>query len=269
MRFRARCPILFAALALILSSALQQPIAAQQPDLTPGKYVVMSVSDTGEGMNEETRSRALEPFFTTRVALGGGLGLPTAYGLVRQSGGTLVIESTPGKGTTVEVYMPAATEEASIAASVTAAPNGDQPRQKQPQRQLDMVLLMDHDEVVRTRTADMLIRNNFEVVEARDGAEALRVAVEEQARIKVVLIDRVMGSMLDTGLPDMLKSLLPTAKMILMSTFSRSMLLSQGLDDPTLPFMNKDYTEEELIERVREALGGAASTPKAAKAGKK
>jgi len=128
-----------------------------------------------------------------------------------------------------------------------------------------MVLLLDHDEALRTRTADMLIRNNFQVVEARDGAEALRLAVEEQARIKLVMIDRVMGSMLDTGLPDMLKSLLPDAKMILMSTFSRSMLSSQGLDDPDLPFMSKDYSEEELVEKVREVVYGAASRPQAVK----
>ena len=241
-----------------------QQIAAQQPDLSLGRYVVMSVSDTGEGMDEETRSRALEPFFTTRVALGGGLGLPTAFGLVRQSGGTLVIESRKGRGTTVEVYLPAATEEAVVAASLAAA---DQPRRGRQAhgRELDMVLLLDHDEAIRTRTADMLIRNNFQVVEARDGAEALRLAVEEQARIKLVMVDRVMGSMLDTGLPDMLKSLLPDAKMILMSTFSRSMLSSQGLDDPTLPFMNKDYTEDELLDRVREVVYGSTSRAKAGK----
>jgi PAS domain S-box-containing protein len=238
-------------------------IAAQQPDLRPGKYVVMSVSDPGVGMDEETKSRALEPFFTTRVALGGGLGLPTAYGLVRQSGGTLVIESSPGKGTTVEVYMPAATGEDAVAASLST--NGDAPagsRKVQP-RQLDMILLLDHDEAARTNTANMLIRNNFEVVEARDGAEALRLAVEEQDRLKLVIIDRVMGSMLDTGLPDMLKSLLPNAKMILMSVFSRQMLSSQGLDDPTLPFMSKDYSEEELVQNVRDALQGGAQRAKA------
>jgi two-component system, cell cycle sensor histidine kinase and response regulator CckA len=241
-------------------------IAAAQPDLTPGKYVVITVSDPGEGMNADTKARALEPFFTTRVALGGGLGLPTAYGLIRQSGGTLLIESEPGKGTTVEVYVPAATGEDSVAASVTV--NGDaKTAPKVKPRQLDMILLMDHDQGARTNTANMLIRNNYEVVEARDGAEALRLAVEEQKRIKLVLMDRVMGSMLDTGLPDMLKSLLPDAKMILMSVFSRQMLSSQGLDDPTLPFMSKDYSEEELVQNVREVLQG--SRPRAKAAGKK
>jgi PAS domain S-box-containing protein len=247
-------------------------IAAQQPDLSPGKYVVMSVVDQGEGMDEETKTRALEPFFTTRVALGGGLGLPTAYGLVRQSGGTLLIESSPGAGTTVEVYLPAATEEDAVAASVSS--NGDQPavsarKAAAAARQLDMVMIMDHDDAARGNAADMLIRNNFEVVEARDGAEALRLAVEEQARVKVVIIDRVMGSMLDTGLPDMLKSLLPDAKMILMSVFSRSMLSSQGLDDPSLPFMGKDFNEAELVEKVREVIGGSASRPKVKSGAKK
>jgi PAS domain S-box-containing protein len=245
-------------------------IAAQQPDLSPGKYVVMSVVDQGEGMSEETKGRALEPFFTTRVALGGGLGLPTAYGLVRQSGGTLLIESAPGAGTTVEVYLPAATEEDAVAASVSS--NGDQPETaatRRQARQLDMILVMDHNETARGHAADALIRHNFEVVEARDGAEALRLAVEEQARIKLVIIDRVMGSMLDTGLPDMLKSLLPDAKMILMSVFSRQMLSSQGLDDPSLPFMSKDYSEAELVEKVREVLGGSAPRPKVKAATKK
>jgi PAS domain S-box-containing protein len=247
-------------------------IAAQQPDLSPGKYVVMSVVDQGEGMDEETKTRALEPFFTTRVALGGGLGLPTAYGLVRQSGGTLLIESSPGAGTTVEVYLPAATEEDVVTASVSS--NGDQRgvtarRATASARQLDMVLIMDHDDTARANAADMLIRNNFEVVEARDGAEALRLAVEEQARLKVVLIDRVMGSMLDTGLPDMLKSLLPDAKMILMSVFSRQMLSSQGLDDPSLPFMGKDFNEAELVEKIREVIGGSGSRPKLKSTAKK
>lgn len=237
-------------------------IAAQQPDLTPGRYVVMRVSDTGEGMDDETRSRALEPFFTTRVALGGGLGLPTAYGLVRQSGGTLLIESTLGRGTTVEVYLPAASEEAAIATSASAPLNPQAQRNKAPARAVEMILLLDHDDAVRTRNADILIRNNFEVVEARDGADALRLAVEERERLKLVMIDRVMGSMLDSGLPDMLRSLLPDAKMILMSTFSRSILSSQGLDDPTLPFMSKDVSEAELLEKVREVIGGAASRPK-------
>ena len=244
-------------------------IALRQPDLTVGKYVLMSVSDTGVGMDEETRARALEPFFSTRVTVGGGLGLPTAYGLLRQSGGTLVIESTTGAGTTVEVYLPAATEAPATAASVSSAPNGDQPRQKLKARQLDMILLLDHDDLARTRTADILIRNNFEVVEARDGDEALRVAVGEQARLKLVVIDRVMGSMLDTRLPDVLKALLPGAKMILMSTFSRAMLSSQGLDDPTLPFMSKEISEEELLKQVREVLHDTASRPRPASAGKK
>jgi PAS domain S-box-containing protein len=229
-------------------------VAAQQPDLGPGRYVVMRVSDTGEGMDEQTRSRALEPFFTTRVALGGGLGLPTAFGLVRQSGGTLMIDSSPGKGTRVDVYLPTASDDAALAASLTAAPDAARRGKQAPARDLDMVLLLDHDDAVRTRTADMLIRNDFEVVEARDGADALRVAVEEQKRVKLVMIDRVMGSMLDTGLPDMLRSLLPDAKMILMSTFSRSMLSSQGLDDSSLPFMGKDFTEKELLARVHEVL---------------
>ena len=243
-------------------------LAAQQPDLSVGGYVVMRVSDTGEGMDEDTRSRALEPFFTTRVALGGGLGLPTAYGLVRQSGGTLLIESEKGRGTTVEVYLPVATGDASVAASLSGPAESPRRGRQAHGRELDMVLLLDHDEAVRTRTADMLIRNNFQVVEARDGAEALRLAVEEQARIKLVMIDRVMGSMLDTGLPDMLKSLLPESKMILMSTFSRSMLSSQGLDDPNLPFMSKDYTEEELLEKVREVVYGTAPRQRAARTGR-
>jgi len=232
-----------------------------QLDLAPGAYVVMRVIDNGVGMDEDTRSRALEPFFSTRVSLGGGLGLPTAYGLVRQSGGLMQIDSAPGAGTTVDVYL----RVADLAALRTAAGGAqDEPRRgrQASARDLDMVLLLDPDQPARTRTAEILIRNNFQVVEARDGAEALRLAVEEQARIKLLIIDRVMGSMLDIGLPEMLQSLLPGARLILTSSLSRSVLSSQGLDDPSLPFLSKDCTEQQLLETVGEVVYGMTPRPR-------
>ncbi|MDQ6748671.1 MAG: ATP-binding protein, partial [Candidatus Dormibacteraeota bacterium] len=235
-------------------------VAAQQPDLSARPYVVMSVVDQGVGMDEKTRAGALEPFFTTRTEAGRGLGLPTAYGLVRQSGGALVIESAPRSGTTVRVYLPIVVEAAAANGSAFSI---DQQLPLSARsaatavRPPDMILVMDHDDVTRGDTANMLLRNQFDVVEARDGAEAVRLAVEEQHRIRLVIMDRVMGSMIDTGLPEMIKALLPDAKLILVSVFSRQMLASQGLDDPSVPFMTKDYSEAELVKRVREVLGPA------------
>jgi PAS domain S-box-containing protein len=205
----------------------------------PGAYVQISVEDTGVGMSREVAARALEPFFTTKEAGAVGLGLSTVYGIVVQSGGFVRIESTPGRGTTVQIHLPAvqradtrATEEARLEATV---------------------LLVEDEEAVRQLVRRILESRGYKVLLARHGGEALAYIHQLDLPIHLLLTDAVMPVLSGPELLRRAIALRPEMKLAIMSGYT---------DRPTVtgvPFIGKPFTPSELVRRVSEILDTGTS----------
>ncbi len=162
---------------------LDEAYARQHRDATPGPYVLLAVSDTGTGMDAETQSHIFEPFFTTKgKGEGTGLGLSTVYGIVKQSGGYLWVESAPGRGTTFEIYLPLV-EEAVASEELHAALPAPTPGGT------ETILVVEDEMSVRKLTAGFLEINGYTVLEAQDGGEALQVCEEHAGPIQVPRVD--------------------------------------------------------------------------------
>ena len=204
----------------------------QPHDLAPGPYLRLSIADTGEGMDEATIKRAVEPFFSTKgVGKGTGLGLSMAHGLAAQLGGTLTISSTRGAGTTIEFWLPQSAKPvngfqpvADAAVSVTGS---------------GIVLLVDDEELVRLSTADMLTTLGFDVVEAGSAEDALKL-VEHGLQPDFLVTDHLMPGMSGTKLARMLKNIRPTIKVIILSGYAEAEGISPDLPRLAKPFRNTE-----------------------------
>jgi PAS domain S-box-containing protein len=222
---------------------------AQHPEAPAGEYVMLSVSDTGSGMNAETRSHLFEPFFTTKApGKGTGLGLSTVYGIVRQSGGYISVASAPGSGTTMKVFLPR------IAAASEAAPSRDE-YQPLPLGS-ETVLLAEDEERVRALTASVLGQLGYQVLQAGDGEEALVVARAYRGEIHLLLTDIVMPKRNGNELAVEIRRDRPGIKVLFSSGYTGDVVAQQGALDPTVPFLQKPFTPRTLAVKVREALGG-------------
>ena len=217
-------------------------------EVQPGRYVKLSVSDTGIGMNHETMSHIFEPFFTTKgPERGTGLGLATAYGIVKQSGGHVVVNSEPGQGTTFRVYLPAISQEIR---------EGEQiPTPQELLRGTETVLLVEDAAPLRTIYRKILEDKGYTVLEAGDGERAIQVAEQYKANVALLLVD---VSLPKTKGPDVAKILLqqrPTLKVLFMSGHSDEVVSGP---DHLLPegssFIQKPFAAEELFRRLREML---------------
>jgi PAS domain S-box-containing protein len=215
----------------------------------PGRYVMLAVSDTGLGMDEETRSCIFEPFFTTKeVGKGTGLGLSMVYGIVQQSGGHIEVESAPGRGTTFKIYFPRV-EEAAPAEAGTAArevpavhPDGK-----------ETILLVEDEAEVRTLAGRVLRQAGYAVVEAAGAAEALAVAGSGGARIDLLLTDVVMPGMKGMELARSLRKRRPL-RVLYMSGYTDSDAIRQAVLEPGTAFLQKPFTPDALVRKVGEAL---------------
>ena len=209
--------------------------------LAAGRYVVLAVEDTGEGMSADTVARATEPFFTTKaIGKGTGLGLAMVHGLVAQSGGTLLIHSEVGRGTIIEMWLPF-TSEANTAAVPPIAP----PRVSRGCR----VLLVDDDALVRTGTAAMLDDLGFHVIEAASGGEALDL-LRTEAVIDVIVTDQVMPGMAGVELAIEARKLYPALPIVLASGFAE---LSDA-DAARLPRLAKPFTLSALAQAIGDVV---------------
>jgi PAS domain S-box-containing protein len=218
--------------------------AFRHPDMAPGDYVCMTVSDTGTGMSEEVQHRAFEPFFTTKSE-GSGLGLATTYGIVHQAGGGIYLYSDPGRGTTIRVYLPA-TDATAKEHPVTS--------QEAPMGGGERILVVEDEAPVRQMVARMLQKNNYNVTCAADGVEALRVAESERQANRtfdLVLTDIVMPGMNGRDLAERLVRFFPRIKVFLMSGYSGGVL-----GDADTPLIEKPFTQDKLLHRVHEILRG-------------
>ncbi len=224
---------------------VDEAIAKKRPPLSPGDYIRLSVEDTGHGMDAATKERIFEPFFTTKeMGKGTGLGLATVYGVVKQSGGCIWVESEPGKGTQFEVYLPAIHEAAEL-------PSQEE-MPKSAANHTESVLIVEDEEAVRELAAEFMMSAGYKVLTARDGMDAVEVA-KGAGPIKVLLTDIVMPNMRGPELAKVLKASRKNLKVVYMSGY----LEFNKADDEFLEgsyFLQKPFSRDSLVCKVNEAL---------------
>src|SRR6478752_3957525 len=212
---------------------------------------MLTVSDTGQGMDEATRARSFEPFFTTKErGRGTRLGLATVYGIVEQSGGTITAQSEPGVGSTFKVYLPAALGEAYEPTVARAQPSV---AVTAPIR----VLLVEDEEMVRSVARRVLEQHQMRVVEAENASVALTIFHERPADFDVVVSDVVMPGMNGPALIELLLLLRPDLKVLYMSGYANDELVNHDVVERGFVFLQKPFAPPELVRKVRElaALG--------------
>jgi len=215
----------------------------------PGAYVTLSVSDTGVGMDVPTQARIFDPFFTTKESgQGTGLGLSTVYGIVEQSGGHIEVESAPGQGATFTIFLPRHT-------GALAAAAGPTDRRSFP-RGTETLLLVEDEAAVRSSARRLLERHGYTVIEARHGAEALRIIEAGDRAVDLVITDVVMPEMGGRELVERLRTRHPGVKVLFMSGYSERAVASDGVMPPGTGFVEKPFTIEQLTRRTRELLDG-------------
>jgi two-component system, cell cycle sensor histidine kinase and response regulator CckA len=237
-------------LTIRTANVVLDEIYASQSDLEPGAHVLLQVSDTGLGMDEATRGRVFDPFYTTKdVSTGTGLGLATVYGIVKQSNGHIWLYSEPGRGTTFKIYFP-----------VAGGPREDTaPEPEVPSRQGgETILLAEDDEAVRRVVAEALRFYGYTVVEACDGLSAIELA-KEQESIDLVLTDVVMPGMTGRELVEQLLEERPTLKALFTSGYPADTVLRRGIAKARVAFIEKPYLPGDLALKVREVLDAPAT----------
>jgi len=214
-----------------------------------GSYVMLTVADTGCGMDAETQAHIFEPFFTTKErGKGTGLGLSTVYGVVKQSGGYVWVDSEPGKGASFKIYLPRFEEAVNAPGEGGALP--------ETTRGTETVLLVEDSEPLRKLAHRFLENNGYRVVAAANGEEALRTAAQEREPIQLLLTDVVMPGMNGRVLASHLVPRQPGMKVLYMSGYTDSFIAGHGVLEPGTYLLNKPFTEETLMRKVREVLDG-------------
>ncbi len=226
---------------------LGEAYARQHLEVTPGPYVMLAVSDTGVGLNEETQSRIFEPFFTTKEqGRGTGLGLSTVYGIVKQSGGHIWVYSEPGQGTTFKIYLPRVDklkEQVALVPTSAAAEQGT-----------ETILLVEDEALVRQVTRRILQHNGYTVLEAGGGSEALLLSDRHPGPIHLTLTDVIMPEMSGRELVDNLILQRPEMKVLYMSGHTENAIVHHGVLDPGIAFIQKPFRHDLLVQKVRQVL---------------
>jgi PAS domain S-box-containing protein len=221
---------------------------AREHSMTPGRYVMLAVSDNGTGMDEATRSRMFEPFFTTKESgKGSGLGLATVYGLVKQSGGHIWVYSELSHGTTFKIYLPSAEHKLGLGSE-------EQAEVLPVKREGVTLLLAEDDAIMRKLTRKMLEEHGYKVLEASDGEAALHVISRNSTRIDLILTDVVMKGMNGPELVLRLMDSHPEMKVVYMSGYTGELVAHQGLQSG-IRLLEKPFTRSALLKIIDEALG--------------
>jgi PAS domain S-box-containing protein len=236
---------------LILETAVMEfdeAFARQHPPMTAGRHVMLAISDNGVGMDQATASRIFEPFFTTKeTGKGTGLGLATVYGIVKQSGGYILVYSEPGRGTTFKIYLPSADHKLGLAPAVEA-------ETLPARREGTTILLVEDDSLMRRLTRKMLEEHGYSVVEAEDGKVALQVLGSDHASVDLTLTDVVMKEMSGPELVLRLIDSHPAMRVVYMSGYTGELIADQGLDGG-IRLLEKPFTRAALLKTLDAALG--------------
>lgn len=235
--------------AIVVSASAASVARDQINDLDPGEYICLSVVDTGEGMDEATLARAMDPFFTTKEpGKGTGLGLPMVHGLAQQSGGRLVLKSRKGEGTTAELWLPIATVGAAAAPKVVVGP------EKKAQTRSLVMIFVDDDNLVLTNMAAMLEDLGHRVFEASSGQQALEI-LHRESRVDLVITDHAMPQMTGLQLIQQIRAEWPAMPVILATGYAE--LPADA--DPHLPKLAKPFFQHDLMQAVNTAVHSGRS----------
>ena len=214
--------------------------------IRPGQYVLLSVSDTGMGMDRETQSRIFEPFFTTKEkGKGTGLGLSTVYGIVKQTGGYVMVQSEISRGSTFHIYLPLS--------EGSAEPHAV-PLPEKPCGGNETILLVEDEESVRQLVRDTLSAKGYEVIEAANGEAGLAAAARQSGKIDLVITDVVMPGMGGRELVKQLAVSRPDTKVLYLSGYTEDAIISDGSIESGTAFLQKPFTLQNLTRKVREVL---------------
>jgi len=236
---------------------LDAAYAAGQPDATPGPYVQLSVSDSGHGIDAATIERIFEPFFTTKdVGQGSGLGLATVHGIVQQNGGHVTVYSEPGLGATFRVFLPAAEGSAGAEAPAPQAAEA-----LEISHDGETVLVCEDDPSVRHLTTQMLRSAGYHVLAAATGAAALKVARQHTGRLHLLVTDVIMPEMNGRQVAKALAAERPDLRVLYISGYTSDVIAHQGVVEDGIDFLEKPFSQADLLRRVREVLDRSQSAP--------
>ncbi|HEY6854427.1 MAG TPA: ATP-binding protein, partial [Gemmatimonadales bacterium] len=226
---------------------LDEAYGRLHPDATPGAHVLIAVRDTGVGMTPEVRTRIFEPFFTTKEpGKGTGLGLATCYGIVKQAGGSIWVQSEPGRGATFKVYLPARPETVTSVPALAAEPplpGGS-----------ETVMVVEDEPTVRSVTVRMLKSAGYRVLSAGDGPEALDTARRHDGEIHALVTDVMMPRMNGTQLAQLLRDERPALRTLFVSGFTEEAGVRPEQLGKGMAYLAKPFTAEALTERLRQVL---------------
>jgi PAS domain S-box-containing protein len=220
---------------------------ALHPGASAGRHVMLAISDTGIGMDQDVQAHLFEPFFTTKErGKGTGLGLATVYGIVKQSGGSIFVYSEPDHGTTFKIFLPhteRAADLTSVPRSAPAARSGN-----------ETILLVEDQAEVRLVTRSTLTRHGYTVLEAADGAEALSVLDHHDGHVHLLLTDVIMPGMSGRDLAERLAAARPDLRVLYTSGYTDDTIVRRGILNDGMAFLQKPYTPDVLLQRVRDLL---------------
>jgi PAS domain S-box-containing protein len=235
---------------------LDEDYARIHAPLRPGEYVMISISDTGMGMDPETQQHIFEPFFTTKGPKGTGLGLSTVYGIVKQSGGYIWVYSEIGRGTTFKIYLPRVASLEEHPAYVPA------PREFQKvEPGTETILLVEDEANLRYLARQYLEKQGYKVIEAADGAVAMQIAVAHEATIHLLLTDVIMPGMNGRELAQRISEIRPNIKILYMSGYTENVIGHNGTLDAGVRLLQKPFNLRDLKSKVREVLDATPTPP--------
>ena len=238
---------------------LDEEYARVHAPLNAGDYVMVSISDTGAGMDAETQSHIFEPFFTTKGTKGTGLGLSTVYGIIKQSGGYIWVYSEVGRGTTFKIYLPRVPSIEEPAMHTIAAPAQFQ----KVEPGTETILLVEDEANLRYLARQYLEKQGYRVIEAADGAVAMQIAVAHEGVIHLLLTDVIMPGMNGRELAQRISEIRPNVKVLYMSGYTENVIGQDGTLDAGVRLLQKPFNLRDLKSKVREVLDATPTPPEA------
>jgi len=236
---------------------LDEEYARQLSPLRPGDYVMISINDTGAGMDAETQSKIFEPFFTTKGPKGTGLGLSTVYGIIKQSGGYIWVYSEVGRGTTFKIYLPRVASVDEPLPQFALKPASFQ--RVEPGN--ETILLVEDEANLRYLARQYLEKQGYKVIEAADGAVAMQIAVAHEGTIHLLLTDVIMPGMNGRELAQRISEIRPNVKILYMSGYTENVIGQDGTLDAGVRLLQKPFNLRDLKSQVREVLDATPTPP--------